>query len=47
MVPVWRLVNDWFTGGFFPLDVVDCFIGFVATISWPAALRAPRAENLL
>jgi hypothetical protein len=32
VVPVWRLVNDWFTRRFFPVDVVNCFIGFVATI---------------
>jgi hypothetical protein len=33
VVPVWRLVDDWFTRQFFPVDVVNCFIGFVAPIS--------------
>src|ERR1700712_1719258 len=31
--PRWRLVNKWFNGQFFPVDVVNCFNGFVASIS--------------
>ena len=35
--PRWRLVNERFNGQFFPVDVVNCFIGFVASISSDAA----------
>ena len=31
--PRWRLVNERFNGRIFPVDVVNCFIGFVASIS--------------
>ena len=43
--PRWRLVNDWFTGQFFPVDVVNCFIGFVASISWTPAQCGFRGQN--
>jgi hypothetical protein len=50
VVPGWRRVNGWFTGRFFPLDVVNCFIGFVASISLGATggrFRTKTAYNLL
>jgi hypothetical protein len=37
VVPVWRLVNEWFNGRFFQVDVVNCFNGFVASISLDAS----------
>ena len=45
VVPVRRLVNDWFTRQFFPLDVVNCFIGFVAPISRERTGRRFRGRN--
>jgi hypothetical protein len=45
VVPVWRLVNERFSGQFFPVDVVNCFIGFVATISSAATAGRFRGQN--
>jgi hypothetical protein len=45
VVPVWRLVNEWFNGQFFPVDVVNCFIGFVASISVPRRRAAFEVET--
>jgi hypothetical protein len=45
VVPVWRLVNEWFKGQIFPVDVVNCFIGFVASISPAAAEDHFRGQN--
>jgi hypothetical protein len=45
VVPVWRLVKDWFSGRFFPVDVVNCFIGFVAPDFRIATGRRLKREN--
>jgi hypothetical protein len=45
VVPVWRLVNEWFNGQFFPVDVVNCFNGFVAAISSGAHAGRFRGQN--
>jgi hypothetical protein len=45
VVPVWRLVNERFKGQIFPLDVVNCFIGFVASIFWGATKDHFRDQN--
>ena len=43
--PRWRLVNERFNGQFFPVDVVNCFIGFVASISSDASGDRFRGQN--
>jgi hypothetical protein len=45
VVPVWRLVNEWFNGQIFPVDVVNCFIGFVALISSAATAGRFCGQN--
>jgi hypothetical protein len=43
--PRWRLVNERFNGQFFPVDVVNCFIGFVASISLDAIEGRFRSQK--
>jgi hypothetical protein len=45
VVPVWRLVNERFNRRFFPVDVVNCFIGFVASISCATTASRSRGQN--